>query len=54
MSQQFTASVQHQLPGRWLVDVSYTGNVGRHFTTQGWNLNQLDNQFLGPGLDLQT
>ena len=54
MSQQFTASVQHQLPGRWLVDVSYTGNVGRHFTTGGWNLNQLDNQFLGLGLDLQT
>ena len=54
MSQQFTASVQHQLPGRWLVDVSYTGNVGRHFTTQGWNLNQLDNQYLGLGLDLQT
>ena len=54
VSQQFTASVQHQLPGRWLVDVSYTGNVGRHFTTGGWNLNQLDNQFLGLGLDLQT
>ncbi|MFN0107041.1 MAG: carboxypeptidase regulatory-like domain-containing protein [Bryobacteraceae bacterium] len=53
MSQQFTASLQHQLPGRILIDVSYSGNQGSHFTTGSWNLNQLDNQYLGLGLALQ-
>lgn len=55
MSQQLTASVQHQLPGRVLVDVSYSGNQGSHFTLSagGWNMNQLDNQYLGLGLALQ-
>jgi hypothetical protein len=54
MSQQFTASLQHQLPGRWMVDLTYTGNLGSHFTTGGWNLNQLDPRNLSLGLDLQT
>jgi outer membrane receptor protein involved in Fe transport len=53
LSQQMSASIQHQLPGRVLVDVSYTGNLGSHFTSGGWNLNQLDNQFLSQGLALQ-
>jgi hypothetical protein len=53
MSQQLSASVQHQLPGKVLIDVSYTGNLGSHFTSGGWNLNQLDNQFLSQGLALQ-
>jgi hypothetical protein len=53
LSNQFSASVQHQLPGRVLVDVSYSGNIGSHFTSGGWNLNQLDNQYLGLGLALQ-
>ncbi|HEU0123766.1 MAG TPA: carboxypeptidase regulatory-like domain-containing protein [Bryobacteraceae bacterium] len=53
MSQQVTASLQHQLPGRILVDVSYSGNQGSHFTAGGYNMNQLDNQYLGLGLSLQ-
>jgi hypothetical protein len=50
---QFSASLQHQLPGRVLLDVSYSANQGSHFTSGGYNLNQLDNQFLGLGLGLQ-
>jgi hypothetical protein len=53
MSQQFSASLQHQLPGNILVDVSYSGNQGSHFTTGSWNMNQLDNRYLGLGLALQ-
>lgn len=53
MSNQFSASLQHQLPSRVLIDVSYSGNLGSHFTSQGWNLNQLDNRYLELGLGLQ-
>jgi len=56
-SQQFSASVQHQLPGRVLVDASYSANQGSHFTAGtvngGYNMNQLDNQYLALGLSLQ-
>ena len=44
MSQQFNASLQHQLPGRVLLDVSYSANLGSHFTSGSYNMNQLDNQ----------
>jgi len=57
MSQQFSASVQHQLPGRVLLDVSYSANQGSHFTAGtvngGYNMNQLDNQYLPLGFSLQ-
>ncbi len=53
VSHQFSMSAQHQLPGRVLVDVSYTGNIGSHFTAGGYDMNQLDNKYLALGLDLQ-
>jgi len=53
MSQQFSASVQHQLPGKILLDVSYSANLGSHFTSGSYNMNQLDNQYLGLGFALQ-
>jgi Carboxypeptidase regulatory-like domain len=53
LSQQFSASLQHQLPGSILVDVSYSANQGSHFTSGSWNMNQLDNQYLDLGLALQ-
>lgn len=53
MSQQFNASLQHQLPGRVLLDVSYSANLGSHFTSGSYNMNQLDNQYLNLGLGLQ-
>lgn len=53
LSQQFSASLQHQLPGKVLLDVSYSANQGSHFTAGSYNMNQLDNQYLGLGLALQ-
>lgn len=56
-SQQFTLSVQRQLPSNLLLDVSYTGNLGRNFTAggvnSGYDINQIDNQYLALGLALQ-
>ena len=52
-SQQFTASIQHQLKGNLLIDVSYTGNLGRHFTSGSYNINTIDNKNLDLGLGLQ-
>lgn len=52
-SQQWTLSLQHQLPGNWLVDVGYAGNRGVHFPAGGYDYNQLDPQNLSLGLALQ-
>ena len=53
MSQQWSLSIQRQLPGRWLLDATYSANVGRNFTAGGYDYNQLDNSFLSLGLALQ-
>ena len=52
-SQQFSLSIQQQLRGGWLIEATYSGNVGSGFTAGGYDLNQLDNQFLSQGLALQ-
>jgi hypothetical protein len=52
MSQQWNLSLQQQLPGRWLVDVTYSGNKGTHFITNAYNYNQLDPQYLSLGRSL--
>lgn len=51
-SQQWNASLQQQLPGRWLVDVTYSGNKGTHFIADSYNYNQLDPQYLSLGQSL--
>lgn len=48
-SQQFSVSLQQQLFGSWLVEASYSGNLGRGFTAGGYDLNQLDPQYLPLG-----
>ncbi len=48
-SQQWNLSLQKQLPGRWLVDVTYSGNKGTHFITSSYNYNELDPQYLSLG-----
>jgi len=53
LSQQWSLSLQRELPGSWLVDASYSANVGRHFTAGGYDLNQMDPRFLELGLALQ-
>ncbi len=53
MSQQWTFSVQHQLPAGVLLDVGYSANRGVHFPAGGYDFNQLDPQHLSLGLALQ-
>jgi hypothetical protein len=54
MSQQWDLSVQKQLPGNWIVDVTYSGNHGTHLVAGGYDLNQLDPQYLSLGTALQN
>lgn len=53
MSQQWTASIQHQLPGQWLVDVAYSANKGTNLLANGYDYNQLDPAYQSLGLSLQ-
>ncbi|MCL5745948.1 MAG: carboxypeptidase regulatory-like domain-containing protein, partial [Acidobacteria bacterium] len=48
-AQQWNVSLQQQMPGRWLLDLTYSGNRGAHFITGAWNYNQLDPQYLAQG-----
>jgi hypothetical protein len=52
MTQQWSLSLQQQMPGRWLIDATYSGNRGAHFITSSWNYNQLDPQYLSLGRGL--
>jgi hypothetical protein len=51
-SQQFSVSLQQQVWRSWLFEVSYAGNLGRGFTAGGYDLNQLDPQYLALGQSL--
>ena len=53
MSQQWTASIQHQLPGGWLLDVGYSANHGTKLVAASYDFNQLENQYWDLGLRLQ-
>ncbi|MBL8217261.1 MAG: carboxypeptidase regulatory-like domain-containing protein [Bryobacterales bacterium] len=52
-SQQWTVSLQRQLPGRWLIDAAYSANQGSHLAASGYDFNQLDPQLNSLGLSLQ-
>ena len=68
LSQQWNFSIQQQLPGAWLVEVTYTGNHGTHMVAGqiqqgspvglaalgGFNYNELDPQYYSLGLKLQS
>ena len=47
--QQFTLSLQQQVWKSWLFEASYAGNLGRGLTAGGYDLNQLDPQYLSLG-----
>jgi hypothetical protein len=51
--QQWNLSLQHALPGAWVVGASYAGNRGVKMFGANYNLNQLDPQYLSLGLALQ-
>ncbi|MGC4048559.1 MAG: carboxypeptidase regulatory-like domain-containing protein, partial [Paludibaculum sp.] len=53
MSQQWTISLQQQLPGKWMVDASYTANKGTNYYASAYDYNQLDPQYNSLGLSLQ-
>ncbi|MBI4904585.1 MAG: TonB-dependent receptor [Acidobacteria bacterium] len=53
MSQQWTVSVQRQLPGRVLLDAAYSANRGANLIAGGFDYNQLDPQYNSLGLALQ-
>jgi hypothetical protein len=54
MSMQWNFSLQHQLPGRWLVEAAYSANRGEHFIANSYDFNQLDPQYLALGLALNS
>ncbi|WP_321472008.1 carboxypeptidase regulatory-like domain-containing protein [uncultured Paludibaculum sp.] len=53
MSQQWTISLQQQLPGKWMVDAAYTANKGTNYYASAYDYNQLDPQYNSLGLSLQ-
>lgn len=53
MSQQWTASVQHQLKG-WLIDAGYSANHGTHLIAGGYTMNDITPSQYALGNALQT
>ncbi|MEK7408974.1 MAG: TonB-dependent receptor [Acidobacteriota bacterium] len=51
-SQQFTFTVQHQLPGGFLVETGYSGNKGTKLGAGNYDYNQLAPQHLSLGRSL--
>jgi hypothetical protein len=54
MSQQWSLSIQKQLPRKWVVDATYSGNRGTHLVAGNYNMNQLNPQYLSYGTALQN
>ncbi len=48
-SQQWTVTIQQQLPSGFLLEGGYSGNKGTFLPTPGWDLNQLPPQYLSLG-----
>jgi hypothetical protein len=53
-SEQFNLTVQHQLPGNQLVEVSFLGNDGRKLPNATLSINQIAPSVLGPGRSTQA
>jgi hypothetical protein len=52
--QQWNLNIQRELPGYLLVDLAYAGSRGTHIVGYGYDLNQLDSQYLALGLALDN
>lgn len=50
--QQWNFGLQYALPGNSVIEASYAGNHGVHQSSTGYNLNQLDPQYLALGFAL--
>jgi len=53
-SEQWNIGVQHQFPGAWLLDVAYAGSTGVHLPSDGYLYDQLGDNYLSLGLQLQN
>jgi len=53
-SQQWNASVQRRLAGQWVVEIGYSGDHANHLVAGGYNLDQLNPQYLSKGTALQN
>jgi hypothetical protein len=53
MSQQWSLSLQRQLPGYWVIEATYSANRLIHLVSGSYDYNQLDPQHLALGLALQ-
>ncbi len=51
-SQQFTFTIQHELPGKMLLEAGYAGNKGTKLGGGNYDLNQLDPKYLALGKTL--
>jgi len=54
LSEQWNVSTQKQLPGGWVVDLSYTGNHGVHLVAGGYNQDSLNPSEYSLGNALQN
>jgi hypothetical protein len=53
MSQQWSMSIQQQLPGQWMIDATYSANKTNNLAASAYDYNQLDPQYQSLGLQLQ-
>jgi hypothetical protein len=52
--QQFSMTLQHQLPHGWLLDAGFSGSKGTHLSAGSYDLDQLDPKYLSLGNQLNT
>jgi hypothetical protein len=52
--QQFSFTIQHQLPHGWLAEAGFSGSKGTHLRAGSYDLDQLNPQYLSMGNALNT
>ncbi|WP_031499598.1 TonB-dependent receptor [Bryobacter aggregatus] len=53
MSQQWNLAIQRVLGKGWVIETAYSGNKGTHFNAAGYDVNQMDPQYLSLGASLR-
>ncbi|MGD0124016.1 MAG: TonB-dependent receptor [Terriglobia bacterium] len=53
-TEQWDLDVQHQFPGKWVLDVAYAGSTGVRLPSNEYNYDQLGDNYLSLGLSLQN
>src|SRR5205823_10290218 len=52
-AQEWTVTLQRQLPRGWMMEAGYSGNKATHLFTAPYSLNQLDPKYYSLGTALQ-